>query len=226
MMLSRLPLLVLTVAAVAHAGDPSSGWLSYVIAEESGTITKLSASMVVPDAPTRSGAEPAFWFGVQTAAGDGALIQPIMAKWIGDKYEAFHEIFDWTDRHDEAGEKLAVSPGDLITASVACVDETCRAYDMALASRDLGKQTSYRYALEDGQSAAETTAYFVLEHQPTGCAQYPPNGRALFTNVTLEVDGELVPEPAWRAEQESPACNSSAVVIDSQTLAITWDAAS
>ena len=104
---------MLTVAAVAHAGDPSSGWLSYVIAEESGTITKLSASMVVPDAPTRSGAEPAFWFGVQTAAGDGALIQPIMAKWIGDKYEAFHEIFDWTDRHDEAGEKLAVSDAKL-----------------------------------------------------------------------------------------------------------------
>ena len=29
------------------------------------------------------GSSPAFWFGVQTAKGDGALVQPIMAKELG-----------------------------------------------------------------------------------------------------------------------------------------------
>ena len=39
--------------------------------------------MVVPDSPKMPGSSPAFWFGVQTAKGDGALVQPIMAKELG-----------------------------------------------------------------------------------------------------------------------------------------------
>ena len=36
------------------------------------------------ETPLSHNGSPAFWFGVQTAKGDGALIQPIMAKWLGD----------------------------------------------------------------------------------------------------------------------------------------------
>jgi hypothetical protein len=46
-------------------------------------VTRLSAKMVVPDSPKMPGSSPAFWFGVQTAKGDGALVQPIMAKELG-----------------------------------------------------------------------------------------------------------------------------------------------
>jgi hypothetical protein len=46
-------------------------------------VTRLSAKMVVPESPKAPGSSPAFWFGVQTAKGDGALVQPIMAKELG-----------------------------------------------------------------------------------------------------------------------------------------------
>ena len=77
------------------APDPSGGWLSYAVfeADPTDTITKLSATMTVPDAPKHRGAEPAFWFGVQTHKGDGALVQPIQAKWLGGRWDMFHEIF-------------------------------------------------------------------------------------------------------------------------------------
>ena len=39
--------------------------------------------MVVPESPKMPGSSPAFWFGLQTAKGDGALVQPIMAKELG-----------------------------------------------------------------------------------------------------------------------------------------------
>jgi hypothetical protein len=45
--------------------------------------------MVVPETPRSRGGSPAFWFGVQTNKGDGALIQPIMAKWLGTGFYMF-----------------------------------------------------------------------------------------------------------------------------------------
>jgi hypothetical protein len=71
----------------SFGADPSSGWLSYAVytAAAGATITHLSAKMTVPDDPKRRGAEPAFWFGVQNHAGNGALVQPIEAKWIGER---------------------------------------------------------------------------------------------------------------------------------------------
>ena len=56
--------------------------------------------MVVPESPKAPGSSPAFWFGVQTANGDGALVQPIQAKWLGREWNMFHEIFDWTTHRD------------------------------------------------------------------------------------------------------------------------------
>ena len=55
--------------------------------------TASPLSTQVPDTPSKSFGSPAFWFGVQTDQGDGALIQPIMAKWLGDGFYMFQEIF-------------------------------------------------------------------------------------------------------------------------------------
>eukprot|EP00966_Prymnesium_polylepis_P086101 1992823-Prymnesium_polylepis.1 len=77
-----VPMLLLAQSpAPALAGDPSRGWLSYAIFEANATdiITSLSATMSVPDKPLHGGAEPAFWFGVQTHDGDGALVQAAQA---------------------------------------------------------------------------------------------------------------------------------------------------
>ena len=74
----------LCLLAPAAANDPSGGWLTYAkytAPKPTDVITKLSAKMAVPAIPMSKGGSPAFWFGTQTAKGDGALVQPIMAKW-------------------------------------------------------------------------------------------------------------------------------------------------
>jgi hypothetical protein len=58
----------------------------YTAPNPTDIITRLSASFTVPPKPAMPLGEPAFWFGVQTAAGDGALIQPIMSKWLGNSW--------------------------------------------------------------------------------------------------------------------------------------------
>lgn len=112
--------LALALLQSAVAPDPSGGWLSYAIFEAAPTdiITTLSATMSVPDEPTQGGAEPAFWFGVQTHDGDGALVQPIQAKYIDGRWEMFHEIFDWTTGRDSTSSHFhahfAVPAGDSV----------------------------------------------------------------------------------------------------------------
>ena len=42
--------------------------------------------------------------------------------------------------------------------------------------------------------------------------------------LVVEVEGEVVPSPAFVAAQERPACGSSAVVLDPATVMLHWDA--
>merc|ERR1719414_2301777 len=93
-------------------GDPSPGWLSYAEyrASADAVITAMNVTWEVPSEPAHAGSEPAFWFGLQTSGGWGALIQPIL-KWEGSRYNIFHEIFDWTfTPHDEQGKRVQVRP--------------------------------------------------------------------------------------------------------------------
>ena len=92
----RASLFVLVpAAAFAGAADPSEGWLTYAVyraPKATDIITSLSAQMTVPAKPLRHSGAPAFWFGTQTWRGDGALVQPIMSKWLGDGFFMFQVL--------------------------------------------------------------------------------------------------------------------------------------
>ena len=47
-----------------------------------------------------------------------------------------------------------------------------------------------------------------------------------FSNIYVEVDYKEIPQPAWRTEQEQPACGSKAVLVDDTTVRLEWDASS
>jgi len=216
------------VQARGVGADPSSGWLSYAVynaPKPSDVITKLSASMIVPDAPSGHFGSPAFWFGVQTQHGDGALIQPIMSKWLIDGFYMFQEIFDWTNEQDEQSRQIKVKPGHVIQASVTYVKGpagTLGSYAMNMTNENTGQRSDYSYTLLPQQKATESVAYFVLEHQPDRCAQLPPNGNVTWTDIQVEVNGMKVVQPKFVATQEEPKCDSKAIVIDSSTVSITW----
>ena len=94
---------------------------------------------------------------------------------------------------------------------------------MLISSQSLGKTISTTYTLEKKQTEVESSAVFVLEHQPERCKAYPTDGQMSFENIYVEVDGKPVTSPTWQALQEQPACDSKAVVVDSSTIKFTWD---
>ena len=222
----KLDMLLLLLSTVAN--DPAGSWLSYARwdAPDDGVITSLNTSWYVPSNPStsRGSNAPGWWYGVQTKDGDGALIQPILAYgYQGAEYTMFNGVFDWTDGSwHTSPEKYTVQPGDLLTSSVV-FNEADNSYTMVIASTQTGKSISTTYNIERRQTKPESTAYFVLEHQPSNCAAYPADGVATFMNVSLAVNGKVVASPQWQALQEQPACNSQATIVDPATIKFTWD---
>jgi hypothetical protein len=178
--------------------------------------------MTVPESPSGRGGSAAFWFGIQTEKGDGALIQPIMSKWLGNSFYMFQEIFDWTDQRDKQTTPIKVSAGDVISASVSCAGSACQRYLMNMTNINNKQTSNYYYDLLPRQSSVESAAYFVLEHQPLSCRELPSNNNVTWTNILVEVDGKNVESPMWRALEEEPKCSSKAVVVDPATVSITW----
>ena len=83
--------------------------------------------------------------------------------------------------------------------------------------------TTYHYTLLGGQTATESAAYFVLEHQPSSCRQLPPNNNVTWTDIAVEVNGKPVDSPVFKAVQEAPKCGSVASV-DANSVTIKWEA--
>eukprot|EP00038_Savillea_parva_P030273 m.76709 g.76709 ORF g.76709 m.76709 type:complete len:237 (-) comp9084_c0_seq2:227-937(-) len=213
---------LLALGTTARAGDPSEGWLSYAVynaPKPTDIITRLSASMTVPPELEGDGM-PAFWFGVQTAKGDGALIQPIMSKYLGDGWYMFQEIFDWTDGNDEQSTQMKVKPGETIWAEVVWKAAT-RSYAMNMTSSS-GQMSTYEYKLLPAQTETESAGYFVLEHQVEKCNGLPSSGKVQWTGVSVEVNGEKVPDAQWVAKEENPVCGAKAVVVNTTTIDIVW----
>ena len=209
------------------ANDPAGSWLSYARYDAAGTITALNTTWKVPSLPATSFGSnaPGWWFGVMDKDGNGALVQPILAYgYMGSHYTIFNGVFDWTDGSwHTSPEKYTVQPGDKITSSVVYNGAASNSFTMRISSEALGKTITTDYSIESRQTEKETSAVFVLEHQPDRCKAYPTDGEMSFENIYVEVEGKPVTNPTWSALQEEPACNSKAVVIDPATIKFQWD---
>merc|ERR550537_1998930 len=120
-------LLCASLPALLAAQDPAGSWLTYAAYTDPGRgkITALNTTWVVPSNPaTPYGSNaPGWWFGVQTADGDGALVQPILAYgYEGDFYSIFNGVYDWTDGGWHTSNSITVQPGDKIISSVTTTD--------------------------------------------------------------------------------------------------------
>ena len=211
------------------------GLLAHVEYAAGAIITEMNATVVVPADPRSTGG-PEFWYGLQTAKGNGALIQPILA-WgqngVANGWSIFHEVYDWnTGRDYRSPETLKVYAGDVLTQSVRYRPEN-NSYDMFISSDGAsgggggggGGSIKWNYQLQASQGdTPESTAYLVVEHQPRrSCAQFPASGNVTFEDVSLAVDYAPVAAPAWVAAQEKPACGSEATVLNSATAVISWN---
>ena len=231
----------LLLATPLRAPDPGGSWLSYAVynANPKDIITRMKCSMMVPGWPRdpSGDTEAALWFGVQTSDGDGTLVQPIMAKWMGGHFAAFHEIYDFNSHKDYVSSSLVVGPGEVITASIT-YRASNRSYDMELSVFPSNQSVVFNYGLSPAQSHNESTAYLVLEHEPDRCAQLPGNvlspgaivGKSTFHDVAIEVNGEPVASPVWKtrpgpfcSNPKYKCCGSTARATSPTEIEIQWN---
>lgn len=65
-----------------------------------------------------------------------------------------------------------------------------------------------------------TDVYFVVEHQPNTCSEYPANGNVVFYDIAITWEQQH--DPVWTVNQFKPACNSQGQVLNSTALEFTW----
>ena len=121
---------------------------------------------------------------------------------------------------EQSGQQT-VKPGDVITASVTW-DARRGIYDMYIAANGGAPIHSARTKSESS-SEVYTDVYFVVEKQPTNCAQNPSNGFVLFTNISIAWAGVVAQDPAWTVHQFQPACNSQGEVVSPSSVKFTWN---
>jgi hypothetical protein len=183
--------------AVPHvherAHDTWDGWLVYY--QDDGktripTGPTLTTEWVVPPKPTLvAGQDIAFFNGIQTSAGTGEILQPVLdfgqdprGSWIitSEHYSG--------PGHDVQSEPIEVSPGDVIRGVVSgssCQSNgACAEWDIATTDLTTGQSTSLRVkspGVPDKVNPGVLETYGVLS-----CEMLPPSGEETFRGNELQ----------------------------------------
>ena len=164
-----------------------------------------------PAATLRSGIEP---------NPADVLIQPILAYGDGvPEYQIFTGFYDWHNGNWVQSSVDNVKPGQLVTGSIVW-DASSSTYSQSIWVKG-GKPITTKVSAKNEHGETFTDVYFVVEHQPNSCAEYPANGNVVFQDIAIAwADGHA---PAWTATPFKPACNSKGVVNNASTVTFTWD---
>jgi hypothetical protein len=220
-----LSLLVLLIAAPsALALDPADSWLVYAKASGGGKkVLSVTSTWKVPAYPTTRGGgnAPGWWFGIEPVPAD-VLIQPILAYGDGvPEYQIFTGYYNWHDGDWEQSKVDNVKPGQEVVGTVT-LDPSTGLYTQSIKVAG-GKPISTVVTKAQANGEVFTDVYFVVEHQPNSCSEYPADGKILFENIAIEWEGSPSKVPAWNVSQFKPACNSRGSVVNSSSLLFTWD---
>ena len=224
-MLSNLSTLlkasVLVAVTSAQLGnDPADSWLVYAKAPGKGSkVLSVNATWVVPDYPTTrpGGNAPGWWFGVEPNPAD-VLIQPILAYGDGtDQFTIFTGFYDWHDGNWIQSNVDQVVPGDVLVGKIWWNGKT---YQQSIEKKG-SKPIVTTVSVSNLHGETFTDVYFVVEHQPNSCSEYPKNGNVTFTDIAIAWESGAT--PSWTTSQFKPACNSLGKVISNTELLFTWN---
>jgi len=200
--------------------DPASSWLAYALAPgNGGKVTRVNATWKVMAYPTQmqGGNAPGWWFGIEPEPAM-QLIQPILAYgYTGEQYSIFNGYYDWNSGNFWASNTDTVTPGQTVTASVWYV-QSSDSYNMYIGCVETGWSVTSNIP---ANGLTFTDTYFVVEHQPDTCAEYPANGNCVFYDIYIEIAGKQI-TPQWQTVEYQDACNCQGQVVSSSSIEFTW----
>jgi len=208
-------------SSVRQQCDPADSWLAYAVSSGNGNmVTQVNASWVVPSLPTdqSEGSAPGWWFGIEPSPAC-FLIQPILAwGYTGEAYSIFNGYYQWDDSDWWSSTTGNVNPGQHINAWVQYL-ESNNSYNMFIGCEETGFSVLSNIGVVESQVYTDT--YFVVEHQPSSCSQYPSNGELTFSDIAIALKGKYI-TPSWKTVQWQDACNCTGIVNSPSSLTFTW----
>jgi hypothetical protein len=134
------------------------------------------------------------------------------------EYQIFTGFFDWHDGNWVQSATQTVKPGDSIFGSVLWEAATGTYTQCISANGGAPICTRVSKANEHGETFNQV--FFVVEHQPNACTEYPASGSVTFTDISVVFEsGEAAP---WSIHTYKPACKSAGRVLNSSALEFTW----
>jgi hypothetical protein len=70
-------------------------------------------------------------------------------------------------------------------------------------------------------NAIMTQVFFVVEHQPLLCSQYPEDGKIVWTDINIEVENKPVPSN-FVAKKFNDHCDCTPYVVSNSSVYFTW----
>ena len=136
-------------------------------------------------------------------------------------YQIFTGFFDWHDGQWQQSRVQNVKPGQVVEGAV-WLDSASGLYKQSIAVQG-GKPIVTEVTKAQMHAETFTDVYFVVEHQPNSCSEYPADGKITFENIQVQWDSGK--QPQWTIAQFKPACNSQGKVLNGTALEFTWSTA-
>jgi len=209
------------VIAGANGGEPpkiSHSWIEDIETENSTSYGEITATWIVPPAPTSNDGQTVFFFpGLEQFVGDLSILQPVLG-WNADFGSAWG-IASWnccvmgTTVESSAA---SVNSGDTILGTIVSTCSagtlTCSKWNITTNDVTSSKSVELANSPNSGQTFNWAFAAALEVYNVSQCSDYPSNGFINFTAVDLYDNSfNLIPSPAWGYSADasglSPQCN-------------------
>jgi len=197
-----------------------NGWLESVSATTSTSYGKVTASWIVPPAPTSEDGQTLFFFpGFEDTNNVISIVQPVLQ--FGPSTAGggnFWAVASWNcciSGTTWYSPLLDVSSGDTILGAIT---QTCKpggnycpTWNVVSMDKTTGKKTTLAKTAADGQIwnwafGAVSEDYGVIQ-----CGDFPANSGLTFTVHLYDQNGNVIANPGWQGTQwiqnPNPTCN-------------------
>lgn len=205
---------VLTPCGTKHDYTPPSSWVMDSIATSSAPAVHMTATFIVPAAPTNSEGQTVFLFPGLRPANGASVLQPVL-QW-GNGTPAW-EIASWSCAAVSGGpcphsDYVSVNSGDEIFGEILGNNcSTTGQCEWTITSTD--KTTGQSTTLTTKHDKRSYVLLFggVLEsYGISQCNDYPSNGNAMFSNINFYDAQNNLLAPSWSPQYDDTTyCNLS-----------------
>ncbi len=203
------------------------GDLAY--AEPNLVFGALSATWVVPPAPTSYDGQLIYLFPALEGNLAGSIIQPVL-QWTLPGWQIASWNVDVVHGVQYVSNFVNVNVGDVLLGTIHSTcgagNSECTTWNITTTDQTTGQSTALNGTPYDGEYYNYAIGGALEVYNVSQCSDYPPNGEIAFSNIALYDDNFSLVTPGWGYSGPppglTPQCNYSGGVVNTTEVALSW----